>query len=282
MRLVQVSDFGEFDQFAGVFALLLHLAMFTLMMVVSLGSTTTVPKPPIAVEVAFLPELPAPMPEELPPPPPAILKPQDSAPVGKSNDSGQPIQQTSVPKGAPPPGELATPSENRILNEPPKPRASDVVASQATSAATPSAEQQVKAPQAADTQARAAAADTQAAGKVDNFTPPASPVRKPLGASQAAGEGILVAAGVIRGNRPDYPPAARRDGLEGKVILRVTVLPDGRIRSVVVLESSGHPILDRAARDGVVRWRFAPARNAYGGIVSVVEVPIEFKLADLP
>ena len=62
--------------------------------------------------------------------------------------------------------------------------------------------------------------------------------------------------------RPDYPQAARRDGVEGTAKLRVTVGPDGKIRSIAVLESSGHPILDRAARDGLIRCRFSPARSA--------------------
>ena len=70
----------------------------------------------------------------------------------------------------------------------------------------------------------------------------------------------------------------RRQGIEGKVLLRVTVAPDGRIAKIVVVESSGHPVLDRAARDGVARWRFAQAHRGGTSIASVVDVPIEFKL----
>jgi protein TonB len=88
----------------------------------------------------------------------------------------------------------------------------------------------------------------------------------------------MLAAGVTKGTRPEYPLAARKQGLEGKVLLRVTVAPDGRTTSVTVVESSGHAILDRAARDGVSRWRFTPARRATGAVASVIEVPIEFKL----
>jgi protein TonB len=107
---------------------------------------------------------------------------------------------------------------------------------------------------------------------------PTAPDEGEPGGPKDAGEGIVMAAGVIKGAKPDYPLTARKQGLEGTVHLRVTVSADGRVTSVTIVETSGHAILDRAARDGVSRWRFSPARRATGAIASVIDVPIEFKL----
>lgn len=52
------------------------------------------------------------------------------------------------------------------------------------------------------------------------------------------------------GNR-HYPELARAKGWSGDVRLMVIVRPDGRIRAIRLLESSGHPVLDEAARNSV-------------------------------
>lgn len=78
--------------------------------------------------------------------------------------------------------------------------------------------------------------------------------------------------------RPRYPLTARRMGLEGRVVLAVTVAPDGSARSVSVAKSSGHTVLDRAARRTVRRWRFRPARAGGRASEATIRVPIRFQL----
>jgi protein TonB len=76
---------------------------------------------------------------------------------------------------------------------------------------------------------------------------------------------------------PPYPIAARRLGLEGTVLLRVVVAPDGSPREVSVLHSSGHDVLDDSAATTVrTRWRFVPARRDGVPIEDSVQVPIRF------
>ncbi len=77
---------------------------------------------------------------------------------------------------------------------------------------------------------------------------------------------------------PEYPPRSRRQGEEGKVILRVFVEPDGRPATVEVHASSGYPRLDEAARSAVARWRFVPARRGEEPVGAWVRVPIAFSL----
>jgi protein TonB len=45
----------------------------------------------------------------------------------------------------------------------------------------------------------------------------------------------------------NYPDAARRDGISGKLLLDVELNPDGTVRNISVLHPSGQPLLDEAA-----------------------------------
>jgi protein TonB len=45
----------------------------------------------------------------------------------------------------------------------------------------------------------------------------------------------------------NYPDAARRDGISGKLLLDVELNPDGTVRNISVLRPSGQPLLDEAA-----------------------------------
>lgn len=63
----------------------------------------------------------------------------------------------------------------------------------------------------------------------------------------------------IEGPDPVYPRASVSRGEEGVVLCRLQVDVEGRVTSVEVVESSGAPRLDRAAREALARWRFRPA-----------------------
>jgi protein TonB len=81
--------------------------------------------------------------------------------------------------------------------------------------------------------------------------------------------------------RPPYPLAARRLGLEGRVLLEVVVRPDGRAGSVTIRQSSGSGMLDDSAADTVrTRWRFVPARRDGIPVESTVTVPIRFRIRE--
>jgi len=57
---------------------------------------------------------------------------------------------------------------------------------------------------------------------------------------------------------PSYPEEARQRHEEGTVLLGVTIAANGDVQRVVVLSSSGHPILDQAAVRAVQRWKAHP------------------------
>lgn len=78
--------------------------------------------------------------------------------------------------------------------------------------------------------------------------------------------------------RPRYPDSARRQGIEGETLLRFQVLTSGRVASVSVARSAGHPDLDRAAMDAVKSWLFEPARRGKDAVNVWVMLPIRFQL----
>jgi protein TonB len=81
--------------------------------------------------------------------------------------------------------------------------------------------------------------------------------------------------------RPEYPESARREGREGRVLLRVLVDDQGRTRTVEIKGSSGSDALDRAAAEAIRRWRFHPARHGGRPVESWLRIPVEFRLADV-
>ncbi|MBB5521804.1 protein TonB [Xanthomonas arboricola] len=78
---------------------------------------------------------------------------------------------------------------------------------------------------------------------------------------------------------PSYPAAALRAGQQGTVMLRVLVGTDGRPTEVSVQTSSGHRVLDLAARSQVLRsWRFQPAMQNGQAVQAYGLVPVSFSL----
>lgn len=79
---------------------------------------------------------------------------------------------------------------------------------------------------------------------------------------------------------PPYPPQALRAQLTGTVLLRVWVDIEGRPVEVQVERSSGHRLLDAAARRQVLaKWRFRPAQRDGMAVPAIGRIPIEFTLA---
>ena len=58
--------------------------------------------------------------------------------------------------------------------------------------------------------------------------------------------------------RPRLPVGVYFHGLEGSVVLSLTLDKSGRVTDTRVLRSSGHAALDELARDAAVNWRLSP------------------------
>lgn len=79
---------------------------------------------------------------------------------------------------------------------------------------------------------------------------------------------------------PVYPEQARRQGWEGRVVVRLEVLPSGIAGSISIESSSGYPLLDETAVQAVREWRFIPAKDTASGlpIMCITTVPLVFRL----
>ncbi|MHB1699628.1 MAG: energy transducer TonB [Acidobacteriaceae bacterium] len=71
--------------------------------------------------------------------------------------------------------------------------------------------------------------------------------------------------------QPEYPALAKRMGVGGIVRVQATVAPSGKVDKAVAL--SGHPLLMDAARNAILRWRYAPSDTE-----SQVIVDVDFEL----
>ncbi len=87
-------------------------------------------------------------------------------------------------------------------------------------------------------------------------------------------------ASYLNNPRPTYPFAARRMGLQGKVVLNVEVLAEGLCGQAHVHQSSGHEMLDNAALQTVKTWKFIPASQAGRAVTKWFKVPIQFSLTN--
>jgi protein TonB len=66
---------------------------------------------------------------------------------------------------------------------------------------------------------------------------------------------------LLRQVQPLYTEAAQKAGVQGKVRLAAEIWPDGRAHNIRVVESVGHPDLDRNAAAALSRWQFTPGRK---------------------
>lgn len=86
------------------------------------------------------------------------------------------------------------------------------------------------------------------------------------------GEGLTVAAQI-----PAYPDGLASAGVEGRVMLRVSVDASGKATDVRVAESSGNAALDASAQSTAAQWRFKPEMKDGQPVAGEVLVPVDFR-----
>ena len=89
-------------------------------------------------------------------------------------------------------------------------------------------------------------------------------VEEQLGASSAGPKsspmeltGEVANRKILTKVKPTYPEKARKEGWEGVVVLKFWVTPEGAVKNIQLLRSSGYPELDNAAKSALSQWKFA-------------------------
>jgi len=80
----------------------------------------------------------------------------------------------------------------------------------------------------------------------------------------------------IRDVQAVYPPEAQAARVQGVVIVEATIAEDGSVADVKVLRSI--PMLDQAALDAVLQWRFTPTLLNGQPVKIVMTVTVNFSL----
>lgn len=75
---------------------------------------------------------------------------------------------------------------------------------------------------------------------------------------------------------PTYPPQALLMRLQGKVILEATIVEDGTLRDVKVVQ--GHPLLAKSALQAVQSWRYTPYQLDGQPVKTQTTITVDFKL----
>jgi TonB family protein len=117
--------------------------------------------------------------------------------------------------------------------------------------------------------------------------PSAGVSRLPSGGKTLAGAPVKLAAKVdvlegddqlVRRVPPVYPAEARLQRLEGTVTLSATVMEDGSVDDVQVVD--GPAVLARSAVEAVKRWRYKPFELDGKPATKEIRISVDFKLPD--
>ncbi len=112
--------------------------------------------------------------------------------------------------------------------------------------------------------------------QIDQTSP--SPISVAAANPQPAADSQASAIGSSH-STPPYPPTARRLSQEGRVLLRLTITPQGTVSSADIAQSSGYPELDTTAQAWVVaHWRYKPAMLHGVPVASQIMAAVKFDL----
>jgi protein TonB len=94
----------------------------------------------------------------------------------------------------------------------------------------------------------------------------------PKGNAAGGNAGIVDAIRTAIERAKSYPPLARKRGIEGTVTAEFTINTSGYPENIRIVRSSGHDILDDAARKTLLR------ASPYPPVKGTLEVPITFRI----
>ncbi|MBN1397994.1 MAG: TonB family protein [Bacteroidetes bacterium] len=82
---------------------------------------------------------------------------------------------------------------------------------------------------------------------------------------------------VLKRVAPSYPEVAVKMGIQGRVVVEVTVDPQGKPIQTKVVKSSSE-VLNDAAIEAIMKYTFKPAMQSNNPITAKIHIPIDFRL----
>lgn len=76
---------------------------------------------------------------------------------------------------------------------------------------------------------------------------------------------------------PKYPEAARKKGMEGRVIVKLWVGPKGNVRKAILMKSTD-PIFDKPSLDAAMKYKFSPGMYRDKPVSVWVIIPFNYRL----
>jgi protein TonB len=187
----------------------------------------------------------------------------DSAPTGAASDSSAPQTPGLAPET--PPG-LTRPSAQTAPARDGDALASSSTANAASATgrglATTGAMRVAADPAAAATASAAAVGGSTPAAPSADDAPPAPTHVASTSATRRASSGepppVVREAKLIHRVAPDYPSAAKRDGIAGSVDLEVTISSSGVVEDVSVVSATPLDMFEKSAVAAVRKWKYDP------------------------
>lgn len=122
------------------------------------------------------------------------------------------------------------------------------------------------------------------AAPIASPVPPAAPAHtlatkgEVLAAVPAPAAEVFVPPAFLFRQEPAYPERARRAGAEGVVGVRIALAPDGSVRQVELMQSSGSRLLDEAALTAARASTFVPASRNRTPVAAEAVASYRFEL----
>ncbi|NOX88921.1 MAG: energy transducer TonB [Calditrichaeota bacterium] len=109
-------------------------------------------------------------------------------------------------------------------------------------------------------------------GPSDNLPPPPPPEEEEIYEFFAVSEKPVL----LHKEKPIYPELARKAGIEGTVVVTVTIGKDGKVEDAKIYKSI--PMLDEAALRAAKKCTFKPAKQRDKFVRVKMNIPFRFKL----
>jgi TonB family protein len=102
-------------------------------------------------------------------------------------------------------------------------------------------------------------------------------VEPPIVSAPPPKPSVITRASPVSQIAPKYPESARTVGATGRVVVRVVVGTDGKVRTASIANSFGNPACEAAALAAAQQWEFTPATKDGVPFEQQLAIPFDFK-----